>query len=427
MSPLTEIRAAIAKQGPAALAQEALARANSNANHNVYLAMDPQRTVAEAEALGTRFPEPQQRPALFGIPIAIKDCFDVAGYNTTCGSHYYAAKNGIALADSAVAARLRKAGAVIMGKTHLHQLAYGITGENREYGDSLQPNNPKALTGGSSSGSAASVQEGSAIAAIGTDTGGSIRVPAALCGLAGYRSSLGLGGSEIWEGGVHLAVSFDTVGWLFRDLRDGPALAAALFGLDPVAVPQTVKIAVVGESFVHDCEPAVLEMYGGWQEELRGAGASLQNFETDWWADTRDIFAPIQAHEAAGVHHGADFHQFEPAIAERLAWGASLSVKEVEALRKRHAAFRARMDQLLQENDFLILPCAPVTVLAAGVDHSATRQTLLRYTSPISLAGMPAVALSAKGGGVQLVGPRGSDAKLLAFAASLGERIALRR
>ncbi len=427
MSPLTETRSALATQGPASLAQEALARANSNANQNVYLAMDPQRTMTEAEALSARFPKQAQWPGLFGVPIAIKDCFDAAGYNTTCGSRFYAEKNGIARADSAVAARLRRAGAVIMGKTHLHQLAYGITGENREYGDCVQPNNPQVLTGGSSSGSAASVQEGSAIAAIGTDTGGSIRVPAALCGLAGYRSSLGLGGSEIWEGAVHLAVSFDTVGWLFRDLRDGPALAAALFGLEPVAAPQTVKIAVVGESFVHDCEPAVLEMYAGWQEVLRGAGASLRTFEPDWWADTRDIFAPIQAYEAAGIHRGTDFHQFEPAIAERLAWGTSLSVKEVEDLRKRHAAFRARMDQLLEQDDFLILPCAPVSALAAGVDHSATRQTLLRYTSPISLAGMPAVALSAKGGGVQLVGPRGSDAKLLAFAASLGERIALRR
>ncbi len=162
-----------------------------------------------------------------------------------------------------------QAGAVIMGKTHLHQLAYGITGENSEYGDCLQPSDPQLLTGGSSSGSAASVQEGSAVAAIGTDTGGSIRVPAALCGLAGYRSTLGLGGAQMWEGGMHLAVSFDTIGWLFRDLRDGPALAAALFGLEPVAAPQSVTIAAVGESFLHDCEPAVLEVYRGWQEELR--------------------------------------------------------------------------------------------------------------------------------------------------------------
>ena len=120
-------------------AQEAFARANSNAGQNVYLAMDQERILAEAEALSARFPEPEQRPPLFGVPVAVKDCFDVAGYPTTCGSHFYAEKNGIAAADSTVAARLRQAGAVIMGKTHLHQLAYGITGENNEYGDCLQP------------------------------------------------------------------------------------------------------------------------------------------------------------------------------------------------------------------------------------------------------------------------------------------------
>ena len=120
---------------PAELAQEAFARANSNAGKNVFLAMDQERTLAEAEALTARFPNPEQRPALFGVPVAVKDCFDVAGYPTTCGSRFYAEKNGIARNDSSVAARLRQAGAVIMGKTHLHQLAYGITGENSDYGD----------------------------------------------------------------------------------------------------------------------------------------------------------------------------------------------------------------------------------------------------------------------------------------------------
>src|SRR6202034_4822111 len=120
-----------------------------------------------------------------------------------------------------------------------------------------------------------SVQEGSAVAAIGTDTGGSIRVPAALCGLAGYRSTLGLSGAEMRDGGTHLAVSFDTIGWLFRDLRDGPALAAALFGFERVGPPQSVSIAGVGESFLHDCEPAVLEVYRDCIKELRRAGARI--------------------------------------------------------------------------------------------------------------------------------------------------------
>jgi Asp-tRNA(Asn)/Glu-tRNA(Gln) amidotransferase A subunit family amidase len=89
--------------------------------------------------------------------------------------------------------------------------------------------------------------------------------------------------------------------------------------------------------------------------------------------------------------------------------------------------FRGLMDRLLEEHDFLMLPCAPMTTLAVGADHSATRVKILRYTSPISLAGMPAVTLPAKGGGVQLVAARGNDARLLAFAASLGEKIALQQ
>ena len=402
------------------LAQEAFARANSNAGRNVYLAMDQQRTLAEAEALNDRFPEREKRPLLFGVPVAVKDCFDVAGYPTTCGSRFYAEKLGIARTDSAVAARLRQAGAVIMGKTHLHQIAYGITGENSDYGDCVQPRDPGIFTGGSSSGSAASVQEGSAVAAIGTDTGGSIRVPSALCGLAGYRSTIGLGGQQAWEGGWHLASSFDTLGWLFRDLRDGPVLAAALLDVQPVEAPKDVTIAAVGAGFLHDCEPAVLAVYHGWQEKLRRRGAQLKNFEPDFWADTREIFGGIQAHEAAAVHQG-NFEHFEKPIAERLAWGASLSAATIEDLRKRHMVFRDRIDRVLQQHDFLILPSAPVSALAAGADHSASRINILRYTSPASLAGMPAVTLAAPGGGVQLVAARGSDARLLAFAASLGE------
>ncbi|MEA2544724.1 MAG: aspartyl-tRNA(Asn)/glutamyl-tRNA(Gln) amidotransferase subunit [Acidobacteriaceae bacterium] len=418
MSALTALKNSLSTVGPAEPARAAFARANSNAGHNVFLAMDQERTLAEAEALSGRFPKPEQRPALFGVPVAIKDCFDVAGFPTTCGSRFYAEKLGTAKADSTVAARLRQVGAVIMGKTHLHQLAYGITGESKDYGDCLQPRDRLQLTGGSSSGSAASVQEGSAVAAIGTDTGGSIRVPAALCGLAGYRSTLGLGGEEAWEGGWHLAASFDTLGWLFRDLRDGPALAAALLGVKPAAAPKDVIIAAVAGSFLDDCEPAVREMYNGRQEALRGEGAQIEAFAPDFWADSREIFGAIQAHEAAAIHQG-NFEHFEKTIADRLAWGASFSAAAIEDLRKRHVAFRANMDRLLDQYDFLVLPCAPISAVPAGMDHSASRLSILRYTTPISLAGMPAVVLAAPGGGVQLVAARGNDARLLAFAASL--------
>lgn len=413
-SPLAKASFAVSANSPRWLVEASLEKVNSNASRNVYLAMDPDRTIADAEDLDSRFPG-LQRPPLFGIPIAIKDCFDVAGFQTSCGSRFYAEKNGVADKDSAVVARLRQSGALIIGKTHLHQLAYGITGENAEFGDCPQPDNPLALTGGSSSGSAASVQEGSAIAAIGTDTGGSIRVPAALCGLSGYRASVGLGS---WQGAAHLAPSFDTLGWLFRDLRDGPRLAAALLGVPSVPVKPQVRIAAVTGSFLHDCEPAVLRVYHDWQQKLQLAGADLHSMEPDFWSDSMEIFAGIQAHEAAEIHRGY-FHHFEPAIAERLAWGASLSTEIVNALRNRQAQFQSRMDLLVGEDGFLILPCAPISVLVAGADNSGARQTILRYTTPISLAGMPAVALPGNGGGVQLVAGRGRDAELLAFAAHL--------
>ena len=193
LSPLQELRARLiaGDVSPVSAAQDALSNANSNSNHNVYINANADRALREAEALPKHFAS-NVKPLLYGLPVSLKDCFDLEGFPTTCGSRFYAAKNGIAREDSAVAARLRSQGAIIVGKSHLHQLAYGITGENPEYGDCLQPENARRLTGGSSSGGAASVQEGSAIAAVGTDTGGSIRVPAALCGLAGYRASIEL-------------------------------------------------------------------------------------------------------------------------------------------------------------------------------------------------------------------------------------------
>src|SRR5580704_10681763 len=416
---IPDLRQALAagNASPESVAKDALVRANSNASHNVYISLDAERTLKDASVLPSRFAA-SPKPSLYGLPISLKDCFDLEGFSTTCGSKFYAAKNGIARADSSVAARLHSQGAVIVGKAHLHQLAYGITGENPDYGDCVQPRDPSRLTGGSSSGGAAGVQEGSAVAAIGTDTGGSIRVPAALCGLAGYRSTLGLGGEEAWEGGWHLAASFDTLGWLFRDLRDGPVLAAALLGVKPVAAAEDVIVAAVAGPFLEDCEPAVRDMYNGRQEILRSGGAQIEAFAPDFWADAREIFGGIQAHEAAAIHRG-NFEHFEKTIADRLAWGASLSAATIEDLRKKHVAFRAQMDRLLDQYDFLMLPCAPISAMPAGADHSESRLHILRYTTPASLAGMPAVVLSAPGGGVQLVGARGSDARLLAFAASL--------
>jgi aspartyl-tRNA(Asn)/glutamyl-tRNA(Gln) amidotransferase subunit A len=426
-SPLSSLRQALASDptGPSEVAAESARLANSNESKNTYLTLFAAESLQRAEQLPSLFPDAQGRPALYGVPISIKDCFDVAGSVTTCGSRFYAQHNSIATKNSWVAQRLLDLGAILTGKTHLHQLAYGITGENADYGDCVQPRDATLLTGGSSSGGAASVQEGSALAAIGTDTGGSIRVPAALCGLVGYRSSHGVSrGEERWAGGYHLAQTFDTIGLLLRDLRDAPALAAAIFDIAPIPAPATMRIGYAGDDFTHDCGPEVLDAYEAWKQQLMQHGASLSPFDTAFWSDSLEIYSSIQASEASAIHHG-HYQNFEPTIAERLGWGHSITPAQLDVLRLRLDRFRSQMSALFRRFDLLIVPCAPVSKLFAGHDHSQARKAILRYTTPASLAGLPAIALpgehvgASRGTGVQLLAAPMQDASLLAFASTL--------
>jgi Asp-tRNA(Asn)/Glu-tRNA(Gln) amidotransferase A subunit family amidase len=451
-SPLAALRQALAtgELTPLEVAQDAVARANASASHNSYLWFEPEYALRQAETLAARFPEPAARPALYGVPVSLKDCFDLAGTVTTAGSRFYAERNAPADRDSAMASRLKAAGAIVTGKTHLHPLAYGITGQNPDYGDSLQPRDAALLTGGSSSGAAASVQEGSAIAAIGTDTGGSIRVPAALCGLVGYRASRALAYADgpwdespdgLWAGSVHLAPSFDTAGFLLRDPRDAAAIAEALFGLIQVAdtvrpapirpAPIRARIGVVPDPFLRAAEPEVLQCLAGWQRRLEQQAevSTLAEAEIAFWSASREIFGAIQASEAAATHAG-HFDHFPSAIAQRLLFGAQLTADELSGYRSRLAEFRAEMAGLFARCDFLVCPCAPVSRLVAAEDQSNTRATILEYTTPFSLCGLPVVSLPGEiigaslGTGIQLVAPAGEDAALLAFVRELGSAMA---
>jgi Asp-tRNA(Asn)/Glu-tRNA(Gln) amidotransferase A subunit family amidase len=426
-SPLQSLRDELASSStaPSTIAARFAAKANTNASRNTYLGSYSAEALHHAGRLPEIFPDEPSRPPLYGIPISIKDCFDVTGTITTCGSRFYAQHNPAATKNSWVAQRLVDSGAILTGKTHLHQLAYGVTGENPYYGDCLQPRDSTLLTGGSSSGAAASVQEGSALGAIGTDTGGSIRIPAALCGLAGYRTSHGIArGEERWTGSYHLAQTFDTIGLLFRDLRDAPALAAAIFDITPAPPPRTIRIGHVTSDFLHDCEPAVLAAFEAWKQRLAQHGAKLAPADTTFWTDAPAIYSPIVASEAAAIHRG-HFQHFDPVIAERLTYGASIPAAEMQNLRARLQKFRVQMSALFESFDFLVAPCAPVSKLRAGHDHTESRKAILRYTTPASLAGLPAVTLPGEyigaplGTGVQLLAAPMRDASLLAFASEL--------
>ncbi len=425
LGTIRALRSALANEitDPALLARLALANSNQNASHNTYLWRNAAWTPADSLRGGSRTKGEggafgDGRGTLWGLPISVKDCFDLKGAPASCGVEFYRKLNGKAENDSWVVEQLRAAGAVIIGKTHLHPLAYGITGENPEFGDCLQPGDEGALTGGSSSGAAASVMEGSAVAAIGTDTGGSVRVPAALCGLAGYRASLGRGD---WRGGAHLAQSFDTMGWLFRDLEEAPLLGGFFAPREKEYIRAFTRFAVVDDAFLHDCEAEVVASYRSAIAELEAIGLRPTTLDAGWWNEATEIFAPIQAWEAAGQHRG-HFGEFETAIRERLQWGARITPDEIGSLRQRHAAFRGRMDEVFAEHELILMPAAPVARLAAGADHSNTRKRLLRYTTPFSLAGVPAVTIPCHHGGMQLAAARDEDEALLQLAAVLGAK-----
>ena len=424
-SPLTSLQRALAegRTTPAAIAAECAAKANGNASHNTYIHFDPEQLARDAEALTPGSP-------LYGVPVSVKDLFDLAGTRTTAGSSFYAELNAPATTDSSVAARLKELGCLITGKTHLHPLAYGLTGENPDYGDCLQPRDATVLTGGSSSGAVASVQEGSALAAIGTDTGGSVRIPAALTGLVGYRASHNLPKlwPNLWKGGLHLSPSFDTIGFFIRDPRDLPQIGAGLLDIPAGPVPRNPRIGCVAMSFAADANADCLAAYAGWKQKLEQAGATLVDFEPEGWKASTEIYAGIQASEAAGIHR-QHFTKLlptlDPAIAKRLQWGASLTDPEIDSLRSRHDYFRAAIAGLLAQFDFLLVPSAPVNRLPVGEDYTNARNGILRYTTPFSLSGLPVVTLPGEligaplGTGVQLAAPQLEDGSLLAYAAEL--------
>ena len=405
---------------PSELATRALAHSNQNESHNTYLWQDAKWMLAEAARAegmprGDGGPFGDGRAALWGLPVSVKDCFDLAGSPTSCGVKFYRELHGNAAQDSWLVERLRAMGAVITGKTHLHPLAYGITGENPEFGDCVQPRDATALTGGSSSGAVASVQEGSAVVAIGTDTGGSVRVPAALGGLGGYRATLGRGD---WRGGAHLAQSFDTMGCIFRELSDA-SLLAGLFASEGVTESSSpTSFAVVPDDFLQDCEPEIVASLHGATRTLEDFGLKRSHVDVSWWAESYEIFAPIQAWEAARIHEG-HFEHFEPSIRQRLEWGAAIGDAEIRGLRMRHDDFRARMRDLFSAHELVVMPAAPVARLTVGADHSKTRSRLLRYTTPFSLARVPVVTIPCSVGGLQMAAWCERDEVLLNFASNL--------
>ena len=367
---------------------------------------------------------------LAGRRFAVKDVFDIAGHRTGAGSPDWLRSHPPASVTARAVRALLGAGADMVGKTHTDELAYSLAGQNVHYGTPVNPRAPDRIPGGSSSGSAVAVAGGLVDFALGTDCGGSVRLPASLCGCLGFRPTHG---RISLEGIIPLAPSFDTVGWFARDPRTLESVAAVLLGddeerglsgrlLHPVDL-----FALVPPRIARALRPAV--------EVARGTVRGVEDvaiFDGND-ADLVEVFRLLQGREAWRAH-GAWIEEARPAlgpgIRERFELASRVTAEDVAPAERARAAIRRRLDHLLAADNVIYLPTAPdvAPVLDASLaDVERFRARALRLLSVAGLAGVPQVTLPLAGVegcplGLSLIGPRGRDAALLALARAVMAR-----
>jgi len=367
-------------------------------------------SVAELE---TRFTAAPHGSPLAGVPYFLKDLFDVAGEPTLAGSTFLTQVRSAPTTDSALVTTLRAAGAVLAGKAHLHEFAYGLTGENPHYGDPEHPRFPGRISGGSSSGSAALVAGGVAPFAIGTDTAGSIRVPASFCGLFALR----LTPRHPWIADAFpLAPSFDTAGWFTATAADLQTATVALLGdhadvqpprgvyLEPHGLQSDVAAACRGIALTFG-SPADRATHEAWSAVMASAA---------------EHYSVLSSLEASAVHAAwaeRFRNHYDPAVWHRLVRGKQWTPQQIDAAHAGAAAVRQWWTDFFRSYDFLVLPATPMPALTKAQCTGENRIRLLALATPVSLAGLPAltVPVQLRNGlttGLQIVVPATSSPAL---------------
>ncbi|MGQ9366124.1 amidase [Azospirillum sp. ST 5-10] len=365
---------------------------------------------------------------LAGLTFAAKDLFDVAGVPTGAGNPDWLRTHDAPTRTAPAVQALLDAGARLVGKTHTDELAWSLNGENAHYGTPVNPRAPGRIPGGSSSGSASAVAGGAADTALGTDTGGSVRLPASYCGLYGLRPTHG---RIALDGVVPLARSLDTVGWFARDAATLARVGAVL--LPGEAGPAPVRLLVAEDAFAAAGIPVgaalapavarVAALFG------RSAPVTLAPDGLDAW---RPIFQTLQAAEAWAAHGAwieAVRPAFGPGVRDRFAAAARLDPAAVAPAATARAEVRARLDDLLAGDAVVLLPTAagPAPLCgASGPALDAVRNRALSLLCPAGLAGLPQIAMPAGlvdgcPVGLSLIAPRGADRALLDLALRLGD------
>jgi len=340
--------------------------------------------------LADTFARSSSSAPLSRVPYLLKDLFDVTNVPTFAGSTFLPEVRPTPPRNSHLVDALNSAGAVFAGKTHLHEFAYGITGENPHYGDCEHPRLAGRTTGGSSSGSAAAVAAGIVPLAIGTDTGGSVRVPSAFCGLFGFRLTPG---DPFISDAVSLSRTCDTAGWFTADARDLRETIAALIGLSPApaSTPRGCFLELTG------LDPDVALTFRTAAADFASpADTTTRDTLLAGFAPTLDAYNTIVAHEAWQIHRPwfDRFHnRYDPFVQQRLLRASTLPADQIESAYHQLTATRDLWHSFFQTFDFLILPATPFPPLTKPDCTVENRLRLLTLTAPASLGGLPVLTL----------------------------------
>ena len=401
---------------------------------NAYITVFADQARADARQADAEIASGRYRGPLHGIPVSLKDLIDVKGVPTTAASRVR--QNHVASVDAPIVTRLRDAGAIIIGKTNLHEFAFGTTNEDSAYGLVRHPLDPNRSPGGSSGGSAASVLAAMAMASIGTDTGGSIRIPSAACGLVGLKPAL----HEIPTSGVvPLSATLDHVGPICRSVADASLVYATLRGTPLEASRgrevQGLRIGVLREYFTNLLDPQVAHAFDAACATLADAGATLDDVSIPHAGDIVAVYLHIVLAEAAAFHAITLENRpddYTPNVRIRLEMGRSILAEDyIRALRGRDV-LRQEVDAALDGRDLLLLPSLPVpatrlgaaTVKIGGAEEPV-RNITLRLTQLFNITGHPAITLPCGKTieglpiGAQLVGHTGRTPALLDVAAAV--------
>jgi aspartyl-tRNA(Asn)/glutamyl-tRNA(Gln) amidotransferase subunit A len=433
---------------PVDLVEAALARIDrASSRLNVFLtvlAEDARRQARKAEGEIRRG---RARGPLHGIPVSLKDNFWTRGIRTTAGSKILA--DWVPDADSDAAKSLARAGAILLGKTNMHEFAYGITGENPHYGSSRNPWAPERISGGSSGGSAVAVATGMGFASLGTDTGGSIRIPSALCGIVGLKPTYGLASTA---GVVPLGETFDHVGPIARNVTDACIMLEALAGKYPRGQtppdhrklrknrPRRFRIGLPKEFFFERLDGEVRRLTEAAAKKFESLGARIEDVSLPRLTGAVEQASNMVVAEASAYHESQGYFPARAAeygddVRGHLEFGHRLLAVDYLRGVAARAEVIADFEAAFAKVDAIVAPTSPIPappvgetqVRVSGERETAARAELLRLTRPGNITGMPAISIPCgftRDGlpvGMQLLGPRWSEARLLAIALAYEE------